>query len=661
MKFAVSLRFKVLVGALSIFLIASLVQGVSTYLTGKRLLTEQITTQGQNLAVSAANEMNIWFEGKIQELDVLAHMDDIYMMDEEEIILALERQMSILGKEYDNLYVIWPDGSAITDANQKVDLSAREYFKIAIKGQAVIDSPMVSAATSNVVTPIAVPIYREGQIVGVMGGSVKTEKLAELVGKVKLGETGYAYVLDKEGTAVAHPDPTVIMNMNMFELGEVMAAVGEKMVAGQTATDRYVFRDVDTYASYAPIPLTGWPVAVTVPVVEVSQPLSALLNANVIVILVIIILVFGVVFIASRGLINNFTFFANYAQTMAKGDFTNKVPESIMKNRDEVGILAQALNNMGQNLRIMVSEVMDSSNEVSVASQEVSASGQNIASTSQEVSAATEEIAAGMEEVSASTEQINATGEEIGSMLNNLSHEAVKGSTEAKEIEQRAMLVQENAEKAKNTTMEMYHSINSKVAQAIGEAKVVEQISNLAQSIAGIADQTNLLALNAAIEAARAGEHGKGFAVVAEEVRKLAEDSSQSVTNIQALTGQVQVSINNLIGHAQNVLTFINENVVKDYEMMADMGVQYKADSERFLGITERFEYDIEIINKSMNEINIALEGTSATIEQSTAGTQEIARGSEGAAKAAQEINDVAGKLAEGATRLNELVQKFKI
>lgn len=661
MKFQNSLRFRILVVAVCIFFFASVIQGATSYKIGEELLTQQIMNEGQSIAKTTASELNLWFDTKIKELTILSQMKVIRELDKDNIAHELGTQMEFLHTDYETLYVIWPDGSAITQDGQELDLSERDYFQSAIKGEVVISNPLISKATSNIIIPIAVPIINDGQIIGVMGGAVKNERLAALAGKVTLGETGYAYVIDSGGTAAAHPDPSVVMNLNIFDLGEVMAALGAKVLDGQTGTDRYVFRGVDTYGSYAPIPIAGWGVVVTVRVAEVSQPLVVFLKTSGLLVAVIIILVSLIIFFVSRRFVSTFSSFATYADTMAKGDFTQDIPESYLAQKDEIGVMARALDTMGKNLRKMIREVVESAHEVSAISEEVSAAGENIASTMQEVSASTEEIAAGMEEVSATEQQINASGQEIGSMLGALNEEAAKGNIEAKSIGERAIVVQQKAEKAKISTMGIYEEINEKVIQAIEEAKVVEEISGLAQSIAKIADQTNLLALNAAIEAARAGEHGRGFAVVAEEVRKLAEDSSHTVTNIQALTVQVQHSIDNLIGHAQNILTFINEDVVKDYDMMAEIGAQYKMDSDRFSDITEEFLRDIEKISNSMNEINRALENTAATIEETAAGTQEISKGSEQAAQVAQDINEVSKKLAVSAQRLNVLVQQFRI
>jgi methyl-accepting chemotaxis protein len=210
-------------------------------------------------------------------------------------------------------------------------------------------------------------------------------------------------------------------------------------------------------------------------------------------------------------------------------------------------------------------------------------------------------------------------------------------------------------------TTKVYDAIRVKVEGAIEESKVINQISGMASKIADIANQTNLLALNAAIEAARAGEHGKGFAVVAEEVRKLAEDSANTVDAIQGLTHQVQSAIDNLIGNTGELLEFINQDVTRDYGRMAEAGQFYADNAQLLTSLTGETSMSIQQIMTAMIDVNKAIESTAATIQQSNAGSQEIARNTETAATSAIEINTAASRLAESAEILNNLILQFKI
>ncbi|QGT98657.1 hypothetical protein SYNTR_0064 [Candidatus Syntrophocurvum alkaliphilum] len=373
-----------------------------------------------------------------------------------------------------------------------------------------------------------------------------------------------------------------------------------------------------------------------------------------------IIISITIFFIALRQITNPIKNISHEAKIIADGDFTSKIPDEFINRNDEIGELAKAFEKLHNDLGNLIDNISANSQEVAASSEQLLTSSDKIALTTQQNSASVQEIAAGMEEISAATKQINDSGEEIGNKLDTLSTSALEGNIEAKEIEQKALQVQKDAEKAKQSTINIYQEIQDELNQAIKEARVVEEISTLAQTIAGIAEQTNLLALNAAIEAARAGEEGKGFAVVAEEVRRLAENSSETVGSIQGLTSQVQTSLESLLKASNKMLKFVDNDVVKDYEMMEEIGKSYKQDADRLYNLTDTFNNEINNISIAMNEINKGMQDTLSTIEKTNTGSQEIGKGTEVSAQAAADVSKAAHKLAENAEKLNQLIDRFR-
>lgn len=350
-----------------------------------------------------------------------------------------------------------------------------------------------------------------------------------------------------------------------------------------------------------------------------------------------------------------------HASQLAEGNFATDVSPEYMSRRDEIGLLSQAFNSLIIKIRSMLTEIKASSEEVSASGILMSQSGENMAALAEEVSASTQQMAASMEELSASSEEISASGHEIGSLLGSLVTEAQRGNENAMEIERRAKQIVADADKSKSHTINISNEIQIRLKRAIEEAKVVEEIQQLAQNIAGIADQTNLLALNAAIEAARAGEHGRGFAVVAEEVRRLAENASGAVTNIQTLTSQVRVSIDNLIKGSQELLNFVGNDVVEGYDFMEKIGGQYRKDSDTFYDLTKHSRHQMEQIMDLMNEIINALSSVATTIQDSAISIQEIARGTENSARTAEEVNNTSRTMASLSDNLVELLKRFQL
>ncbi|MBN7573756.1 MULTISPECIES: methyl-accepting chemotaxis protein [Clostridium] len=347
-----------------------------------------------------------------------------------------------------------------------------------------------------------------------------------------------------------------------------------------------------------------------------------------------------------------------FAEAIGEGDLTNKIH---IDSRDEIGMLAKSLNLAGDKIRMLISEIINSSSDLSATSEELSATTEEISSKMEIVTESINQIARGNQDLSATTEEVSASAEEIGSTTMKLAESADGAKESSKEITSRAKSIKNKAENEISVSNSIYEKQQTNITKAIEEGKVVEDVKVMADSIASIAEQTNLLALNAAIEAARAGEQGKGFAVVADEVRKLAEQSTQAVGNIQNMVVQVQSAFDNLTQSGHDMLEFMLSNVKPSYMLLSETGLQYEKDSEYINEMASGIASAAKQMSETIEQVNIVIQNVSATAEESAASSEEILASIDETNTGIQEVNKAAQGQAELAEKLNLIVQKFKI
>lgn len=344
---------------------------------------------------------------------------------------------------------------------------------------------------------------------------------------------------------------------------------------------------------------------------------------------------------------------------LEKGDFTSKIDEKYLNRRDDFGILANALETMRSNLGSLIGDVKTGAGEIKDVVTDINANMSLLNGEIEDVSATTEEVAASMEETAATTESINSMSHEIEDAAKNIAQRAQDGANQVELIYKRAKEGKENATVIRSKARDTKKAMKADLESAMEQAKVVDQINVLADSIMGITDQTNLLALNASIEAARAGEAGKGFAVVADEIRNLAEQSKENVENIQGVTAAVRKAVENLKADAQHMLEFVETDVTESYHKFDELAGYYNEDASNVNELVSDFSATSEELLASISSILESINNISIAADESANGTTNIADRTVSIADKSSIVNKHANTAEEAVGRLSSEVGKF--
>lgn len=384
---------------------------------------------------------------------------------------------------------------------------------------------------------------------------------------------------------------------------------------------------------------------------------SVILNVFILSILAIVIaIVIG--YFTSRSIAKPIIAIDQAAARIALGDLT---ADSIkVKNRDEIGGLAQSFNTMAENLRELVRQISSSSEHVAMSSEELTASaGQSsqaseaITMTIQEVTSNVQRQAQSVNESAAAIIEMSSGIQQIASSAQTTSSLSVQASQKSLEGNQAIQLSVKQMDSIQQTMSHLSKSVTEMEEHS-------KEIEHIVEIISEIAAQTNLLALNAAIEAARAGEQGRGFAVVADEVRKLAEQSNESAGDIAKL-------VNTIKTHTHHVIESMEVGVKE-----VDEGIQVVHQAGQLF---KEIKSNIDEVSGQVQEISAASEQISASTEQVVASVEEISRVSKRVATetetvsasaeeqlaSVEEITSSAISLSKMAEELQKLVGVFKV
>ena len=335
-----------------------------------------------------------------------------------------------------------------------------------------------------------------------------------------------------------------------------------------------------------------------------------------------------------------------------RGNLNERVP---VQTKDEISTLAKGVNEFLDILQDMIGGVISCSDEIHRQQLSVDEVVEETNQSVNDTSVTMEELAASMEEVSATAAYVNENTREAEASVGEMVDKAVNGTKFAEEIRSRAEELQKLAQDSKATAGAMIKEFDVSLHASIEDSHQIEKIGNLTGDILDIASKTNLLALNASIEAARAGEAGKGFAVVAEEIRVLADNSKQTANNIQQISEGVVAAVMTLADNAGELVNFINERVMPDYEILERTGEQYLNDSITVDQIMGEMQDSMENIGSMMRKVAESNDNIANNVRESAQGVGGVV---DNTAALADNMKNIMGALEEVSSAVSHLSEQ---
>jgi methyl-accepting chemotaxis protein len=653
------LKGKLLTLLLTPTLILLVLLSVYAYFESKALLEKQLVETNEFEIRYFAEEFNEALEHDEARLDVAAVMAGAGTEENARAILAYfnqtDKPMNV------DITVTYESGKSYfgrSEDDDSFDGRTRDWYKGARDTDKVFYTDVYTdATTGNKMVSMAKAFKHDGTFAGVLCSDLDLQALLGMIKDIKFGETGYAFLVDKEGDFISHPK---------FSPEENIAAVGGGALAQfyadvKSGKSDMAMIEVDgeerLYAS-APVGNTGWILCASMDYDEMFSEVKNMAVIFVIADIVIALVLIAIVWAIVAKLTSRLNPLVNMANEMAKGNL--RVENNMRDSSDEIGVLAKAMLEMRKSLAGLIRQVSSSSEQLAAASEELTATAEQSATVSSQIAESVNNVAEGANTQVKAVNNVLSEVEHISGNIKNMdsnTNTAVKLSNDAESDAVKGTAAINDVVK-QMTAIETAVGDSAKVVEKLGEQS--KEIGMIVETISGIAGQTNLLALNAAIEAARAGEQGKGFSVVAEEVRKLAEGCQEAAKHIADIVSHIQSETAEAVQsmhkgeHEVKVGADYVKNAGQIFTQIAAMVGRVNTQVQETLSSMHEIESGSRQITASTQDIH-------GICQQSSEETQSVSAATEEQTAAMHEISTASRALAELAQNLQNELGKFKL